>query len=102
MAQGARQRWFAQVLQAGIDEKILVPAQVLSHVTPEVLAHHLPPELMSKLLTSALGAGAMTPERVFDAVGPDILAEHIPLEVLWTCIAAAAETAGISGPDKSA
>jgi hypothetical protein len=91
-----RQAWFARVVESGLQHGIFQPADVLSHATPEVLANHLPPELLSKVLASSLAAGAMTPERVLETVTPELLAQHLPHEVLWACIAQAAARAGVS------
>lgn len=97
----ARQRWFAEILKAGLEERVFGPVDVLAHVTPEILARHLPAEVMSNVLTSALEGGSMTPERVLEAASPEVLAEHIPHEALWACVAEAAERAGLSESDKS-
>ena len=75
---------------------MFAPSDVLQYVTADVLANHLPKDLMSKLLSSALAASAMTPERVLENVPPDLLAKHLPHEVLWACIAAAAARAGVT------
>ena len=91
-----RQRWFSQILQSGLESEILGPAEVIDHVTPEGMANHLPPEVMSRVLQLSLAAGAMTPEGVLETLNPELLAEHIPHEVLWQCVAAAAETAGFN------
>jgi hypothetical protein len=90
-----RQAWFARVVESGLQHKIFEPADVLAHATPDVLASHLPPELLSKVLAASLAAGAMTPERVLETVTPELLARHLPHEVLWACIAAAAARAGV-------
>lgn len=81
---------------------MFVPSQVLSHVTPEVMAHNLPPEVMSQVLQLSLAAGAMTPERILETLSPDLLAEHIPHAVLWECVVAAAEREGLIKTEKSA
>lgn len=101
MVNDARQRWFARIFEAGLENEIFAPSQVLSHVTPEVMAQHLPPEVMTKVLQSALVAGSMTPERVLETLQPNVLAEHIPHQVLWDCVLAAAERAGLSRSEKS-
>ena len=95
MTMEARQRWFAEMLEAGLGEKILEPQDVLKHATPAVLANNLPPELMSRMLQASLDAGAMTPEHVILTVTPAVLAEHVPHEVLWACIAEGAERSGL-------
>lgn len=91
-----RKEWFARVVESGLKTEIFNPADVLAHATPDVLANHLPPELLSKVLASSLAAGSMTPERVLETVTPEMLAQHLPHEVLWACIAAAAARAGVS------
>lgn len=96
MSQDQRQQWFARVVESGLQNQIFNPTDVLAHATPDVLASHLPPELLSKVLQASLAAGAMTPERVLETVTPDLLAQHIPHEVLWACIAAAAARAGLT------
>jgi hypothetical protein len=93
----ARQKWFAHMLGVGLDQKILSPSQLVVFVTPEVLAHHLPPDVMSRVLASSLAAGQMTPDRLFETLSPDILVDNVPLEVLWRCIEAGAERAAIAG-----
>jgi hypothetical protein len=96
MADSARQKWFAHMMQIGLEEKVVTPALLVGFVSPDVLAHHLPPELLSKLLASALAAGAMTPERLLETLTPEVLAENIPHEVIWKCIEAGAERTGIA------
>jgi hypothetical protein len=91
-----RKEWFAKVVESGLKNEIFNPADVLAHATPDMLANHLPPNLLSKILTASLAAGSMTPERVLETVTPELLAAHLPLEVLWQCIAAAAQRAGVA------
>ena len=97
MAESARQKWFAHMLQVAMDEKVVTPALLVGYVTPDVLAHHLPPEVLSKILSSALAAGAMTPERLVETLTPEVLSDNIPLEVVWRCVEAGAERTGIAG-----
>lgn len=101
MSKDQRQAWFARVVESGLQHEMFAPSDLIQHATPDVLATHLPPELLSKVLAASLAAGSMTPERVFETVTPELLAEHLPLEVLWKCIAAAAERAGVSGTGAS-
>ncbi len=83
-------------MESGLENSIFKPADVLAHATPDVLANHLPPELLSKVLQTSLTAGAMTPEGVLATVTPELLAKHLPHDVLWACIAAAAARAGVT------
>lgn len=91
-----RMAWFARMMESGLEHSMFAPADVLQYVTADVLANHLPKELMSKLLASSLAAGSMTPERVLENVPPELLAKHLPHEVLWACISAAAARAGVT------
>jgi hypothetical protein len=96
MSQDPRKAWFANVVKSGLDNQIFNPSDVLTHATPDVLANHLPAELLSKVLAASLAAGSMTPERVLETITPEVLALHIPHEVLWACIAAAMARAGVT------
>jgi hypothetical protein len=96
MASEARELWFARMMESGLEEKIFEPADVLVHATPEILANHLPPDLMSKVIQVSLAAGAMTPDRVIETVSPALMAKHLPHEVLWTCITNAAKRVGLT------
>jgi hypothetical protein len=91
-----RQAWFARMMESGLEHSIFAPSDVLAHATPDVLATHLPPELLSKILASSLAAGSMTPDRVLETLTPELLARHLPHDVLWACIAAAAARAGVN------
>ena len=97
MSLEARQRWFARMMESGLEQKIFAPADVLTHATPDVLAQSLPPELLSKVLAASLSAGSMTPERVLETVTPEAMSKHLPHDVLWDCIASAAARAGVNG-----
>ena len=95
MSNDQRQAWFARMMESGLENDIFAPSDVLAHATPDVLASHLPAELLSKVLANSLAAGSMTPERVLETVTPEVMAKHLPHEVLWQCIAAAAARAGV-------
>jgi hypothetical protein len=97
MSLEARQRWFARMMESGLEQKIFAPSDVLTHATPDVLATNLPPELLSKVLAASLAAGAMTPERVLETITPEVMSQHLPHDVLWDCIASAASRAGVTG-----
>ena len=95
MSQDQREAWFAKVMESGLEHQMFNPADVLAHATPDVLASHLPPDLLSRVLQSSLAAGSMTPDRVLETVTPQMLAKHLPHDVLWACIQAAAARAGV-------
>ena len=92
----ARERWFCELVDAGLSEEIFDSTALMKHATPEVLASNLPPELMAKVLESALSAGKMTTDRMLETLTPSIIAHHIPHEVLWECVVEAARRAGIA------
>ncbi len=95
--QEAKERWFCEMLRAGLDEGLLQPSDILSHATPEILAKHLPAELIARIFHTSLQTGAvMTAERILESVGPHLLARHVPHDVLWGCIVAGAKRAGIT------
>lgn len=94
-----RKRWFTQIIHSALDADLVAPRMILGHVTPEVMANHLPPALMSDILTKSLSAGAMRPELVLVTLNPELLAEHIPPEILWACIAEAGTEAGMEEAD---
>lgn len=96
MPSDAQKRWFAEMMKAGLDEKIFEPGDVLAFASAEVLANHLPPDLMTKVLQSSLASGAMTPQGVLETVTPEVMAEHLPHDVLWACVMQAADRAGIT------
>ena len=96
MSQDPRKAWFANVVKSGLENQIFNPADVLAHATPDVLANHLPPELLSKVLQASLAAGSMMPERVFEMITLDVLVVYVSYEVLWACIVVAAARAGVT------
>ncbi len=96
MADDSRRRWFASIIQAGLDERIFGPEEVLHHVTPDVMAHHLPAPVLGAVLEASLAAGAMTPDRVLETLTAEVLAQHIPHDVLWKCVSDAAVRAGLA------
>ena len=74
-------------LRSGVETGMVSAADVLRHVTPEVLASHLPPATIAKLIEASLAAAVMDAQLVLDTVGIDTLAEHVPTNVLWACLA---------------
>ncbi len=96
MSSDARQHWFADMISAGLEHAVLAPADVLEHVTPDVLAEHLPPSLMSKILAASLETGAFTADSLLQTINPEVLAAHVPHDILWSCVASAAQRAGIA------
>src|SRR5215813_11591937 len=82
MSQDQRQAWFARVMESGLEHQIFQPSDVLQHATPDVLASHLPPELLSKILAASLAAGKMTPEHVLETVTRDGCGDARPQNIV--------------------
>jgi hypothetical protein len=79
-------RFLLEVLGSGLELGVIKAEDVLRHVTPDILAHHLPVTLKVKLLEASLASERMTPTLVVETIGTDGLAEHAPIGALWACI----------------
>jgi hypothetical protein len=90
-----RARWFAEVLQAGLDTKLLAEHDILAHVTPAVLAGAMPKSVLVRMFDAALSAGTISPKEVVQTASPELIGEHVAPALVWSCIAAGAERAGI-------
>jgi hypothetical protein len=96
-SQADRERWLAHVIQTALQLGIMTADDVLVHVTPELLAAYLPPDVMTGVLQASLKSGLMTPDTILSVAGPDVLCRHIPPAVLWEAAQAAAARAEIPG-----
>jgi hypothetical protein len=107
--------FFVASLSSALDLGLAVPDDVLRHVTPDVLANHLPRPLWARLLTACVGAPKVDAQLVVETIGVPNLCEHIPASIIWACIedlgtralsgvviAAPAAGAPISRPNASA
>jgi len=90
-----RERWFAEVLHAGLETKILTEQDILSHITPAILAAALPRDVLVRVFDAALSSGTISPKAVVETATAELMAERVPAGVVWGCIAAAAVRAGI-------
>jgi hypothetical protein len=73
-------------LQSALDLGIAIPDDVLRHVTPDVLAAHLPRPLWARLLTACLGAARVDAQLIVETLGVPNLCEHVPAPIIWGCI----------------
>ena len=94
-SQVEREHWLAVVIASALDNDIMTPDDVLGYVTPEVLAAHLPPDVMSNILAASLKAGMMSPEVILKTTGPDVLTRYVPPNILWASVVSAARRAAI-------
>jgi hypothetical protein len=95
-------RFLREVMSRGLDLAVVTAEDVLGHVTPDVLAHHMPIALKARLLQASLSAERMTPDLVVQVVGVDALAEHVPMPILWACVRACAARQLQGQPDAPA
>jgi hypothetical protein len=95
----AREQWFAEMLQAGLDTHVLAESDVLAHATPTVLIGSMPKDLLAQMLDAALASGTMSAKSVVQTATPKHLADHVALPVLWSCIAAGATRAKLADAD---
>lgn len=79
--------FFVDALSAALELNLGTPEDVLRHVTPDVLAQHLPRPLWARLLTACLGAPRVDARLVVETIGVPNLCEHIPSPIIWACIA---------------
>lgn len=78
--------FFVATLSSALDLGIAAPDDVLRHVTPDVLAHHLPRPLWARLLTACVGAPRVDAQLVVETIGVPNLCEHVPTPIIWACI----------------
>jgi len=85
--------FFVATLQSALDLGIATPDDVIRHVTPDVLATHLPRPLWARLLTACLGAPRVDAQLVVETIGVPNLCEHVPAQIIWGCIEEVAQRA---------
>ncbi len=79
--------FFVDALTSALDLGICTPFDVIRHVTPDVLAEHLPRPLWARLFTACLGAPKVDAQLVVETVGVPNLCEHVPPAIVWGLIA---------------
>ncbi|HSD89205.1 MAG TPA: hypothetical protein VLB44_16870, partial [Kofleriaceae bacterium] len=79
--------FLVDALGGALELGIGTPEDVLRHLTPDVLAAHLPRPLWARLLTACLGASRVDAALVVDTIGVPNLCEHMPAPLIWACIA---------------
>ena len=79
--------FFVDALSSALELGIAKSDDILRHVTPDVLATHLPRPLWARLLTSCLGAPKVDATLVVETVGVSNICEHVPSPIIWAVIA---------------
>ena len=79
--------FFVDALASALDLGIGRPEDIIKHVTPDVLATHLPRPLWARLLTACLGAPKVGATLIVETIGIPNLCEHVPSAIIWGCIA---------------
>jgi hypothetical protein len=79
--------FFVDALTSALDLGVARPEDVLKHVTPDVLAQHLPRPLWARLITACLGAPRVDAQLVIETIGIANVAEHVPSTIIWACLA---------------
>jgi hypothetical protein len=95
-------RFLYEILGMGVELDTITPDDVIRHITPEVLAHHLPVALKAKLLHASLNAEKMTPALIVESIGVEGLVEHSPMPALWAVVRGAVERQLGSLPERPA
>jgi hypothetical protein len=80
------QRFFVDALGGALDLGLATPDDVLKHVTPDVLAAHLPRPLWAKLLGACLAAPRVDARLVVETIGVAELCANIPVGLLWNVV----------------
>ncbi len=79
--------FLVDALTSALELGVATPSDVLRHLTPELLAAHLPRPLWARLLTACLGAPRVDPQLVLETVGIANLCTHLPAPLVWGCLA---------------
>jgi hypothetical protein len=82
----AMKEFLVSALGSALELGIGTPDDVLKHVTPDVLAQHLPRPLWARLITACLGAPRVNAQLVVDTIGITNLCEHVPQPIMWSIL----------------
>jgi hypothetical protein len=85
--------FFVDALGSALALGVATPDDVLKHVTPDVLAGHLPRPLWSKLIAACLAASRVDAKLVVDTIGVPALCEHVPGPIVWGLLVEVAQRA---------
>lgn len=86
-------RFLVDALGGALEHGFAVPDDVLKHVTPDVLAAHLPRPLWAKLIVACLAAPKVDARLIVDTIGLVDLCANVPGALIWQVIADVASRA---------
>lgn len=93
--------FLVDALTSALELNIATPFDVIRHVTPDVLAEHLPRPLWARLFTACLGAPKVDAQLIVETIGVSNLCEHVPTAIMWGVIAEiGARSLGQAIPDR--
>jgi len=78
--------FFVDALTSALELGIGTPDDVVRHVTPDILAAHLPRPLWARLFTACLGAPRVDATLVVETIGIPNLCEHVPATIIWAAL----------------
>ena len=79
--------FFVTALGSALELGIATSDDIMRHVTPDVLAAHLPRSLWAQVLAASLLAPRVDTKLVVDTITIPNLVEHVPATILWACLA---------------
>jgi len=86
MSMTGTQQFFVDALAGALELGLGTPDDVLKHVTPDVLAAHLPRPLWAKLLAACLAAPRVDARLVVETIGFPDLCANVPGGILWNIV----------------
>jgi hypothetical protein len=78
--------WLAEVLDLALDLGIVVPADLLQHISTTELARQLPRDELARLLAAGLSEATFAPDTVVSTLGVMVLVEHLSTAEIWAAI----------------
>lgn len=90
---GSLRDFFVDALGGALELGLATPDDVLKHVTPEVLAEHLPRPLWAKLLAACLAAPRVDARLIVETIGVRDLCANVPATTLWSIVTDVAQRA---------
>jgi hypothetical protein len=85
-AAGARE-FLRRALDQALTHGIATPSDLVDDVNANVIGHHFPDSLTTRLLEASLAAGRMNPELILETLGTAAISKHAPAHVVWACLA---------------